>query len=286
MKVVLFCGGQGMRLREYNEAVPKPMVPVGNRPILWHIMKYYAHYGHTDFVLCLGWQSRAIKEYFLNYNECMTNDFVMTNGGQSVDLLGSDIQDWRITFVDTGPKANIGERLMAVREHLRGEKMFLANYADGLTDMPLPNMIDFHERNDAIASFMSIRPRQSFHTVAMNNTGCVQNVTAVTDADVWINGGFFVLNQEIFDHMQPGDELVDQPFQRLIDANKLFAYQHEGYFGCMDTFKEKQQLDDMHQNGNTPWMVWNHPTHNAWRDTSRLADEVIATLEGITVAHM
>jgi glucose-1-phosphate cytidylyltransferase len=175
---------------------------------------------------------------------------------------------------------------MAVREHLGDEPMFLANYADGLSDMPLPDMIDFHERNDAVASFMSIRPRQSFHTVGMNQNGCVQNVTAVTDADVWINGGFFVLDQRIFDYMRPGDELVEKPFQRLIQTNGLFAYRHEGFFGCMDTFKEKQELDDMHHNGNTPWMVWNHPSHNAWGDTRRLANEVLDTLEGITVAAM
>src|SRR5574341_155527 len=131
MKVVLFCGGLGMRLREYSEAVPKPMVPVGYRPIVWHLMRYYAHYGHKDFILCLGYKADAIKNYFLQYDETVSNDFVLSQGGGKVELLGSDISDWKITFVDTGLTTNIGQRLRAVEKHLKDEEVFLANYADG-----------------------------------------------------------------------------------------------------------------------------------------------------------
>ena len=132
MKVVLFCGGLGMRMREYSEAVPKPLVPIGYRPILWHLMKYYAHYGHKDFILCLGYRADAVKNYFLEYNECITNDFVLSEGGKKIEMLNRDIHDWNITFVDTGLMSNIGQRLKAVEEHLHGEEMFLANYSDGL----------------------------------------------------------------------------------------------------------------------------------------------------------
>src|SRR6201998_4508801 len=142
MKVVLFCGGLGMRIREYPEPVPKPMITIGYRPILWHVMKYYAHYGHNDFILCLGYKGDVIKEYFLNYDECLSNDFVLSTGARRIDLLRKDIADWRITFVDTGMTSNIGERLKAVEPFLRGETMFLANYSDGLTDFPLPLLID------------------------------------------------------------------------------------------------------------------------------------------------
>jgi glucose-1-phosphate cytidylyltransferase len=131
MKVVLFCGGLGMRLREYSDKVPKPMVPIGYRPIIWNIMKYYAHFGHKDFILCLGHKADTIKNYFVNYDETISNDFVFTKGGKDIEMLNTDIDDWRITFVDTGINSNIGMRLMKVKEHLKGEEMFLANYSDG-----------------------------------------------------------------------------------------------------------------------------------------------------------
>jgi glucose-1-phosphate cytidylyltransferase len=142
MKVVLFCGGQGMRLREMPEPVPKPMAPIGYRPLLWHLMKYYAHYGHHDFVLCLGYRADVIKEYFLNYDECVSNDFVLSSGGSNIELLRADIADWRITFVDTGLKSNVGQRLLRVQRYVEGEEIFLANYADGLTDLPLDRVIE------------------------------------------------------------------------------------------------------------------------------------------------
>jgi glucose-1-phosphate cytidylyltransferase len=256
MKVVLFCGGFGMRLREFSEAIPKPLVGVGHRPILWHIMKYYAHFGHQDFILCLGWKSEAIKDYFLNYNECLSNDFVMSKGGSSVVLLNSDIQNWNITFVDTGMRANIGERLKAVEPHLAGEKTFLANYTDGLSDLDLNKLIDVHQRNEAIATFMTVRPTQTFHCVNTHDDGMVTRIQAISETNTRINAGFFVLDQAIFSHLRAGEELILEPFDRLIAKRKLFALPHDGFFGCMDTFKEKQMLDDMHAAGNTPWELW------------------------------
>jgi len=256
MKVVLFCGGQGMRLREYSERIPKPMVPIGYRPILWHVMKYYAAWGHKDFVLCLGHGADVIKDYFLNYNECLTNDFVLSEGGRNVELLARDIDDWRITFVDTGLHANIGERLWAVREHVRGEEMFLANYADGLTDCPLPEMTEAFDRSERLATFLCVRPNQTFHVVQLQDKDLVTSIEDIRAADVRINGGYFVLRPEIFEYMRPGEELVLEPFQRLIREQRLGAHVYDGFWASMDTFKDKQYLDDIHRRGESPWEVW------------------------------
>ena len=256
MKVVLFCGGFGTRLREYSEIIPKPMVNIGYRPILWHVMKYYAYYGHNDFILCLGYKADYIKNYFLNYNEALSNDFVLTQGGKNLELLHSDINDWRITFVDTGLSSNIGQRLMAVKSHLEGGDVFLANYSDGLTNLPLPTMIDHFEAQDKVASFMGVKPTQSFHVVSLEKDGTVQEIKHVAQSQTWINGGFFIFKKEIFDYMQPGEELVEEPFARLIDQKKLVSYPYEGFWACMDTFKDKQRLDELHERGGAPWEVW------------------------------
>lgn len=274
MKVVLFCGGMGMRLREYSESIPKPMVNIGYRPILWHIMKYYAHYGHTEFILCLGWKADYIKKYFLEYEECISNDFVLSGGGSQVDLISSDIQDWKITFCDTGVASNIGERLVAVEQHLGDDETFLANYTDGLCDLHLPEMIDFHHQHNAVASFLAVKPSQSFHTVNMGHDGAVQSIRAVTETDIRINAGYFVLQREIFDYIRRGEELVNEPFSRLIDENRLYARPFNGFFGCMDTFKEKQTLDDMHRRGETPWQVWDSVSQEDAR-----VDEEFAVVE-------
>lgn len=256
MKVVLFCGGLGLRIRDFSQTIPKPMVPIGTRPILWHLMKYYAHYGHRDFILCLGWNGEAIKQYFLQYDECLSNDFKLSRGGEKVELLHRDIDDWNITFVDTGMNANIGQRLAAVRHHLTGEAMFLANYADGLTDYRLPELIDFVDQRQAVGGFLSVRPCQSFHTVEISADGLVQNIQAIRRANVWMNGGFFVFRQQIFDFLKGGEDLVLEPFERLMKLNQLVSIRYDGFWSSMDTYKEKQQLDDLYARGETPWCVW------------------------------
>ncbi len=256
MKVVLFCGGHGLRLRDYSDNIPKPLVTIGYRPILWHLMKYYAHYGHKDFILCLGHRGDMIKNYFLNYDETLTNDFTLADGGKTVQLLSRDIEDWRITCVDTGQRSNIGQRLKLVEKHLAEEEMFLANYADGLTDLPLPEIIDFSQAAGKVACFLGVRPAQTFHVVGMHSDGIVHSIRNVVESDVWINGGFFVFKRQIFDYMRDGEELVVEPFQRLIEENQLASYRHSGFWACMDTFKEKQWFDDMYSQGNAPWEVW------------------------------
>ena len=260
MKVVIFCGGLGMRLREYSESIPKPMVPVGYRPILWHVMRYYAHFGHKEFILCLGYRADTIKKYFLEYDETTSNDFVLSEGGKKVDLLASDIHDWKITFVDTGMSSNIGMRLKAVQPYVEGEEMFLANYSDGVSDLPLPAMIDvMQRRSETVASFAAVAPYASYHLVSLEDDGRVKSIRHVKDWGMRINGGYFVLRPEIFDWMKPGEELVQEPFQRLAAAGKLLAFPYDGFWACMDTFKDKQLLEDLYTRGQVPWEVWKAP---------------------------
>ncbi len=256
MRVVLFCGGLGMRLREYSETIPKPMVQIGYRPLLWWVMKYYAHFGHRDFILCLGYKGDVIKDYFLNYNECRSNDFVLSQGGKRIELLRKDIDDWRITFVDTGINSNIGERLKAVEPFLADEEIFLANYSDGVSDFPLPVLIDEFRRSDNIATFLSVRPTYSGHFVNRRPDGKVTAIEDVVAADTWINGGFFVLRRAIFDYIRPGDELVVEPFQRLIAEGRLGTHAYDGFWRCVDTFKDLQALEAMHVKGTVPWELW------------------------------
>jgi glucose-1-phosphate cytidylyltransferase len=244
-----------MRLRGYADDVPKPMVQIGTRPILWHLMKYYAHFGHKDFILCLGYKGSVIKDYFLNYDEAVSNDFVWSQGGKKIHFLNRDIDDWTITFVETGAHATIGERLKAVEPYLEGEEMFLANYGDGLSDLDLPVMIDTFRQSSAIASLLLVQPTASFDLVRVAPGGVVAGVSTLTQADVWINGGFFVLRNEIFSYIHAGDELVRKPFQRLIEKGALLAHKCTGFWQCMDTFKDKQSLEELNQ-GRAPWKVW------------------------------
>ena len=257
MKVVLFCGGMGMRIRD-AEDVPKPMVHIGYRPILWHVMKYYAHFGHKDFILCLGYRADAIKNYFLTYNECQSNDFILSAGGKRLELVSSDIQDWKITFADTGVESNIGQRLKAVQKYLEGEEEFLANYSDGLTDLPLPEQLEHFHQQGKIASFLCVRPNLSYHMVSLQegNGSLVSDIRAINNGSVRINGGFFVFNRRIFDYIHPKEELVLEPFQRLIEEKQLIGYPYDGFWTSMDTFKDKQHLESLYGAGGAPWEVW------------------------------
>ena len=169
MKVVLFCGGLGMRMRSGSDApVPKPMMPIGTRPVLWHIMRYYAHFGHNEFILCLGFGAHSVKDYFLDYHETHSNDFVLSDAGRTVELLSSDISDWRITFADTGFETPIGERLRRVRDYLGDDEVFLANYGDVLTNAPMNDLIDDFMQTDAVGSLLAVPPQDSFHVVRID----------------------------------------------------------------------------------------------------------------------
>jgi glucose-1-phosphate cytidylyltransferase len=265
MKVVLFCGGQGLRMRD-AENLPKPMVHIGNRPLLWHVMKYYAHFGHKDFVLCLGHRADVIKNYFLHYEECLSNDFVLTGSanGRAVQLLGADIQDWRITFADTGIASNIGQRLRAVRKYLEGETEFLANYSDGLSDLPLPEQIDDFRGQGKVASFLCVRPNLSYHVVSRQpGSSLVSDIHPIANGNLRVNGGYFVFRSDIFEYIGDGEELVEEPFHRLLREQQLIGYDYDGFWASMDTFKDKQQLERLQSGGVAPWEVWRRPPEAA-----------------------
>ena len=219
-------------------------------------MKYYAHYGHKDFILCLGHRADSIKDYFVKYDEYVSNDFVLSAGGKNIDLINRDIHDWKITFADTGIMSNIGQRLKAVEKYLEGEEMFLANYSDGLTDLPLPQQISHFRENDKIASFLCVRPNLSYTFVSMNGGDLVADIQEMERSNIRINGGYFIFKKEIFNYMKEGEELVREPFRRLVSEKQLLAYPYEGFWACMDTFKDKQHLDDLYAKGKAPWQVW------------------------------
>jgi glucose-1-phosphate cytidylyltransferase len=256
MKVVLFCGGYGLRMRDGVSDLPKPMIMVGHRPLVWHVMRYYAHFGHTEFILCLGYGAHHIKDYFLNYRETASNDFTLRGGGRQIELLSTDIAGWTIHFVDTGVDSAIGERLRRVRHMVADEEVFLANYSDVLTDAPLDVMIDYFRRSDAVASLLAAQTDQSFHCVDIGEDGRIRSIRASADMDLWINGGFFMLRQEIFDFIPKGGDLVQDACTALAERGRLMAYRYEGFWHPADTIKERNNLDAHFARGQRPWMVW------------------------------
>jgi glucose-1-phosphate cytidylyltransferase len=255
MKVVLFCGGLGTRIRDYAESIPKPMVPIGHQPILWHVMQYYSQHGHRDFILCLGYKANVVKNYFLNYKPSDSSDCVISDFGTKVEIIGEQPADWRITLVDTGMWRNIGERLLAVKDLVKKDEIFLANYSDGLTDAPLAEMIDQFKKSNKIGCFIAIHPPISFHLAELDDQGDVRRFRSSQESDVWINGGYFIFRNEIFDYIRDGDELVLEPFNRLIKGGHLMAYRYQGFWRAMDTLRDKQVLDEMVERGEMPWRL-------------------------------
>jgi glucose-1-phosphate cytidylyltransferase len=258
MKVVLFCGGLGTRIREYSESVPKPIIPVGHQPILAHIMNYYSQYGHRDFVLCLGYKANIIKEYFLGLKKWTNNNLIVSNYGEQVEVLGEQPPDWKVTLIDTGIWRNIGQRLLAVRHLVENEEVFLANYSDGLSDVPLPAMIDQFLKSDKIACFIAVHPPFNFHLVEFDDHETVRQFRSSQESEIWINGGYFIFRKKIFDYIKEGEELVLEPFSRLMNDGALMAYKYEGFWRAMDTLRDRQVLEEMVERGEMPWRV--HPT--------------------------
>ena len=258
MKVVLFCGGLGLRLHPSTERVPKPLVEVGGKPIILLLMKYYSHFGHRDFVLCLGYKGEEIKKFFLNYEECLSGDFVLSNGNKKEKLFKSDIEDWRITFADTGSKSTIGDRLRAVQKYVDKDEIFLANYSDGLTDLYLPDLINYSKNQDKVACMITVKPSVVFHYVSADKDGYVKKIQQLNQTSVRINGGFFVFKNEIFDYINPGEDLVYEPFQRLIKKRELIAYKYDGFWASLDTYKDKQRLDELASHNSSFWEIWNN----------------------------
>lgn len=257
MKVVLFCGGLGTRLREYSNTVPKPLVTIGGEPILWHLMRYYAHFGHREFILCLGYRGDVIEEHFA---ACLETSGGVQLGRGARDRIfsvrGEAFGDWKVTLVDTGLDAKVGERLKSVESRIENDPVFLANYSDALSDLPLPTYLHHFRRAGALASFACVRPSQTFHTVSLGDGGRVCDIRPASASGLWINGGFFAFRREIFSFLGAGEDLVDEPFRRLIAQDQLIGYRHDGFWACIDTLKDKQMFDDMHSRGEVPWEVW------------------------------
>jgi glucose-1-phosphate cytidylyltransferase len=257
VKVVLFCGGLGLRMRDGVTTGPKPMAMVGERPLLWHVMRYYAHFGHKDFIVCLGYGANAVKDFFLNYDETRSNDFVIENGAaRDVKLFRTDISEWRITLIDTGLNSPIGERLRRVRRFVEDEPIFLANYADVLTNAQLPDMIGRFEASSAVVGLLAVPPQSSHHVVDIDDSGLITQVTAMQDLRQWENGGYFVMRPEIFDHLNEGEDLVEDAIMRLVPQGRVLAYPYKGYWSPADTVKERAQLEELYHRGTCPWMVW------------------------------
>jgi glucose-1-phosphate cytidylyltransferase len=263
MKVVLFCGGLGLRMRSGEDSAPKPMMTIGDRPVLWHVMRYYAHFGYREFILCLGYGAASVKDYFLKYEEARSNDFVLVEGGRRIELLDSDIDDWRITFVDTGLETSIGERLRRVRPFLDDDEIFLANYGDVLTDAPMDRIVEQIRTGDATASLLAVPPQGSFHIVSFGPDARINEVRPVTDLPLWVNGGYFVLRREVFDVLGRGEDLVTDAFPRLSARRKLLAVPYEGFWAPMDTLKERSYLEALHRSGSAPWAVWSRTWDDA-----------------------
>lgn len=262
MKVVLFCGGLGLRIREYSENVPKPMIPIGYRPILWHVMKYYAHFGHKEFILCLGHGADVVKNYFLNYSEYVSNDFVLSEGGKKLDLINADIRDWRIIFADTGTSSNIAQRLKGAEKYLGDDREFFANYTDGLSDLPLDKQLEDFRTKDKIASCVTVTPPLSHHLISTDASGLATSVQPIAGSSLRVNGGFFIFKREIFDYIRPGEELVNEPFLRLSKEHQLIGYNYDGFWASMDTFKDKQTLDEIYARGKAPWVIWKNSSQS------------------------
>jgi glucose-1-phosphate cytidylyltransferase len=234
MKVVIFCGGRGMRLGSFSEHLPKPMASVGGRPLLWHIMSYYAHFGHRRFVLCLGYRGDGVRDYF------STHEF-RRNG-------------WEIEFLDTGLDASIGERFAAARDSI-DEDVFLTSYGDTLTDADLPTLIRTREESGRLASLLAVPPNYTFNVVTSDEQDAVTGFHDVAESELWINGGFFVFDRRVFDYVQEGDDMPEI-LGRLIAERQLLAIKHDGFWSPMDTLKDLERLEGLVRDGRSSWQVW------------------------------
>jgi len=244
MKVVLFCAGFGTRIREYSTEIPKPMIPIGGQPILSHVMEYYGDYGHNDFVLCLGYKSEVIRSYFRGGGRrhvTVEREVVRSESGDTV------------TLVETGRLSNLGERLWAVQDLVKNEDMFMANYSDGLTDVDLDEVVERFRQSGKVACFLAVRPPLTYHVADLSEDGSVRAMVPARQSEIWVNGGYFIFRPEIFDYMREGEELVVEPFQRLIEADQLMAFRHDGFWQSMDTVRDRALLEDLVAKDCMPW---------------------------------
>ncbi len=256
MQTVILCGGRGTRLREYTEALPKVLVEVGGRPILWHIMRGYAHRGFNDFVLALGYLGDRVKEYFLDYHGWRGRDLWLRLGSQNPPEVVGQREDWSIIFADTGPETNTGGRLKRIQRYLR-EGTFFATYGDGLSDLDHQHLLEFHRSHGRIATVTVVRPRLTFGIVELDGGHRVARFSEKPQLDSWINGGFFVFDERVFEYLGEDSVLEREPLERLAADGELMAYRHEGFWACMDTYKDNVDLNNAWACGRAPWRTWN-----------------------------
>ena len=258
MRVVVLCGGLGTRLREETEFRPKPMVEIGGRPILWHIMKVYAHSGFREFVLCLGYRGNMIKEYFLNY-EAMNNDFTICLGKKAQIQFNNDHQeqDFYVTLAETGAESMTGGRLKRVQPYLKDEERFMLTYGDCVSDVNICKLLDFHRSHGKLATVTTFRPVSRFGILDISEAHQVKNFVEKPKSDAWASAGYFIFERPIFDYLT-GDECVleREPLERLAREGQLMAYNHEGFYYAMDTYREYQALNELWKSGEAPWKIW------------------------------
>jgi glucose-1-phosphate cytidylyltransferase len=258
MKTVILCGGLGTRLREETEFRPKPMVEIGGRPILWHIMKLFSHHGFQEFILCLGYKGSVIKEYFLSY-EAMNNDFTIRLGHRSeiIHHGGHQEQDFRVTLADTGLSTMTGARIKRVSGFIKRER-FMATYGDGVSDVDLQKLVAFHVRHGKLATVTTVRPISRFGVVDIDDDDSVLAFAEKPRLDGWMSAGFFVFEPGVLDYLAEREDCVleREPLERLAADGQLVAYRHHGFFFAMDTYREYEALNQIWSKGTAPWKVW------------------------------
>ena len=259
MKVVILCGGQGTRLREETEYKPKPMVEIGGYPILWHIMKIYSHFGFNDFILCLGYKGWLIKEYFLNYR-AMQNDFTLKLGQDKHSTFYEEIdlsEDWQITFAETGPNSMTGCRIKKIQKYIE-EDSFMLTYGDGVSDINIQKLLDFHLQNQAVATVTGVQPSSQFGHLKVEGKYIKAFSEKPKNKDSLISGGFFVFSHQIFDYLDEDESCVleQRPLENLAAESKLVTFKHKGFWKCMDTYRDYLQFNEMWQSGGAKWKIW------------------------------
>jgi glucose-1-phosphate cytidylyltransferase len=258
VRVVILCGGLGTRLREETEFRPKPLVDIGGRPILWHIMKLYAHYGFRDFVLCLGYRGNMIKEYFLNY-EAMNNDFTI-HLGRNAQIRYNDNheeQDFSVTLAETGGESMTGGRLKRIQRYVEKDDCLMVTYGDGVSDVNVEELLKFHRSHGKIATVTTFRPVSRFGILDIDESQHVMNFIEKPKSDAWASAGYFIFQRQIFDYLDSDECVLErEPLERLASEGQLMAYHHGGFFQAMDTYREYQFLNDMWKSGEAPWRVW------------------------------
>lgn len=261
MKVVILCGGQGTRLREETEFRPKPLVDVGGRPVLWHIMKFYAHFGFREFICCLGYRGAMIKEYFLNY-EAMNSDFTISLGEHHSIKYHEPHgeQDYRVTLLDTGLDTGTGGRVARTKPHVKDD-LVMVTYGDGLTDVDLDAALQFHKQHGKLATVTTVRPTSRFGILELDGNGGVERFSEKPQVDGWASAGYFIFNRKVYDYLGGDDCVLErEPLERLARENQLMAYRHDGFFFAMDTYREYLQLNELWNSGRAPWRVWGRNT--------------------------